>query len=320
MPIRAAVLDDYQNVALTLADWSPVRRDADVTVFTERFADQAGVIRGLADFDVVVLMRERTPFPRAVFEGLPKLKLVVTSGMRNAAIDLDAARDRGVAVCGTDMLAHPTAELTFALMLEIARKVGHEAARMKAGVPWQSTVGFDLRGRTLGLLGLGKLGAQVARIAQAFGMAVIAWSPNLTEDRAREAGVGYASKQDLLRAADIVSIHLVLGPRSRGLVGAAEFAAMKPTAYLINTSRGPIVDEAALIEALRTGRIAGAGIDVYATEPLPLDHPLRSLPNAVATPHLGYVTEENYRLIYGQTVETIRAWLDGRPIRVIGAG
>jgi phosphoglycerate dehydrogenase-like enzyme len=319
MPHRCAILDDYQNVALKLADWSAITPDLDVKVFTTPFADQQRVIEALRDAEIVCLMRERTPFPRAVIEALPKLKLIVTTGMRNAAIDVAAAQERGVAVCGTGTAHHPTAELAFGLMLDLARKISFEDAHLKKGVPWQTTIGVDLIGKTLGVLGLGKLGARVARYAQAFEMKVLAWSQNLTEARCRELGVGYADKELLLRQSDFVSIHLVLSPRTRGLIGAAELALMKPTAFLINTSRGPIVEEKALIDALRNGRIAGAGLDVYDAEPLPLDHPLRGLPNTVLTPHLGYVTEDNYRILYRETVEAVRAWLDGKPVRLLSA-
>jgi D-3-phosphoglycerate dehydrogenase len=319
MPHRAAILDDYQNVALSLADWSTLGRDVELKVFNKPIGNQAAVIAALKDFDIVCLMRERTPFPRAVIEALPNLKLLITTGMRNAAVDVSAASERGVTVCGTDMLGHPTAELTIGLMLELARKVGVENARMKAGAWWQETIGIDLKGKTLGVIGLGKLGAQVAHIAQAFGMKVIAWSANLTQQRCREVGATLASKQSLFQSADFVTIHVVLSARSRGLVGAADLALMKPNAFLINTSRGPVVDTAALIAALRAGKIAGAGIDVFDEEPLPRDHPLRTLANAVVTPHLGYVTADNYRVCYAQTAEDIRAWLDGKPVRVIGA-
>jgi len=318
MPTRCAVLDDYQNVALQLADWASLP-DTDVKVFNRPIGDQAAVIAALQGFAVVCLMRERTPFPRAVFDGLPDLRLVVTSGMRNAAIDLAAARDRNIPVCGTESPGYPTAELTFGLILELARWIGYENARLKAGAWWQSTLGVELGGRTLGVVGLGKLGSRVAQIGRAFGLEVIAWSQNLTEDKARAAGATLVGKEELFRRADFVTVHLQLSGRTRGLIGAAELALMKPTAYLINTSRGPIVEEAALVEALATGRIAGAGLDVYDVEPLPLDHPLRKLENTVITPHLGYVTADNYRHFYEQMVENIRAWQAGQPLRVIAA-
>jgi phosphoglycerate dehydrogenase-like enzyme len=319
MPPRCAILDDYQNVALKLAEWSAVAQDLAIEVFTTPLGDQQRVVEALRDAEIVCLMRERTPFPRAVIEALPKLKLIVTTGMRNAAIDVAAAQERGITVCGTATAHHPTAELAFGLMLDLARKISFEDAQLKKGVPWQTTIGVDLAGRTLGLLGLGKLGSRVARYARAFEMDVLAWSQNLTEARCREAGVTYASKEQLLRQSDFVSIHLVLSPRTRGLIGAADLGLMKPTAFLINTSRGPIVEEKALIDALQDRRIAGAGIDVYDVEPLPQEHPLRRLPNAVLTPHLGYVTEDNYRILYRETVEDIRAWLDGKPVRLLTA-
>ena len=314
---RCAILDDYQNVALQMADWSQIGGDADIKVFNDSIGEGEQVIKALKGFSILCLMRERTLFPRQVIEGLPDLKLMVTSGMRNAAIDLEAAATRNIIVCGTDSPGNPTAELTFGLMLELARKIGFENARLKAGARWQSTLGIELNGKTLGVIGLGKLGSRVAAIGKAFGMRVMAWSQNLTEAKCREAGAELASKDELLRQSDIVTVHLQLSPRTRGLIGAAEFALMKPSAFFINSSRGPIVDEAALIAALRAGRIAGAGIDVYDVEPVPLDHPLRGLQNAVITPHLGYVTAENYRRFYGQMVEDIRAWLDGKPVRVL---
>jgi phosphoglycerate dehydrogenase-like enzyme len=319
MPPRCVILDDYQNVALKLADWSAVASDLDIEVLNTPLPDQRRTIEALHEAEIVCLMRERTPFPRAVIEALPKLKLIVTTGMRNAAIDVAAAQERGIAVSGTGTAHHPTAELAFGLMLDLARKISFEDAQLKKGTPWQTTIGVDLVGKTLGLLGLGKLGSRVARYAQAFEMTVLAWSENLTEARCRELGVKYADKELLLRESDFVSIHLVLSARTRGLIGAAELALMKPTAFLINTSRGPIVEEKALLEALESGRIAGAGIDVYDVEPVPLEHPLRRLPNTVLTPHLGYVTEGNYRVLYRETVESIRAWLDGKPVRLLTA-
>jgi D-3-phosphoglycerate dehydrogenase len=315
---RCAILDDYQNVALRLADWSRIAGDVEIATFTKPFGGAGQVIKALKDFSILCLMRERTLFSRPVIEGLPALRLMVTSGMRNAAIDLAAANARKIVVCGTESAGHPTAELTFGLMLELARRIGAENARLKSGALWQDTLGSELFGKTLGLIGLGKLGSRVAVLGQAFGMRLIAWSQNLTAARCREAGAELVTKERLLRESDFVTVHLQLGDRTRGLIGASDFAAMKPTAYLINTSRGPIVDEAALVAALREKQIAGAGIDVFDTEPLPLDHPLRGLANAVLTPHLGYVTAENYRVFYGQMVEDIRAWLDGKPIRVLG--
>lgn len=317
MRYRCAVLDDYQNVARSLADWSQVAGEVDVEVFTAGLGDAGAVARALQGFHIVCAMRERTAFPRALLETLPDLKLLITTGMKNAAIDVAAAKERGVTVCGTESLVHPTAELTVGLMIDLARRISYEAARMKAGEPWQVTVGSDLSGKTLGVLGLGKLGSRVAKAAKALDMKVVAWSQNLTPEKCDELGVVYATKEELLRQSDIVTIHMVLSPRSKGLIGPAEFALMKKSAYLINTSRGPIVDETALIDALSKGTIAGAALDVYDTEPLPVNHPLRKLPNALLTPHLGYVTQDNYRVFYTQIVEDIRAFLDGKPVRVI---
>lgn len=319
MPARCAILDDYQNVALSMADWSKIKADAEIKVFNEPFASADEAAKALTGFDIVCLMRERTPFPRAMFEKLPGLKLLVTTGMRNAAIDMQAAKDRGVMVCGTDSAGHPTAELTIGLTIDLARKISVENARMKSGEPWQVTVGGDLNGKTLGILGLGRLGQRVAKVGLAFGMKVIAWSQNLTPEKCRDAGVEYATKDDLLRQSDFITIHMVLSPRSRGLIGAHELSLMKPQAYLVNTSRGPLIDEGALIGALKENRIAGAGLDVYDVEPLPRDHTFRKLPNVLLTPHLGYVTTDNYRLFYGQTAEDVRAFLDGKPVRVIEA-
>jgi phosphoglycerate dehydrogenase-like enzyme len=272
----------------------------------------------LQGFSMVVLTRERTAFPRQVIEQLPNLRLIVTTGSRNPALDMAAAHERGIMVCNTLTAGFPTATIAIALILELMRRVGYENARLKAGGYWQGTVGIDPEGQTLGLIGLGKLGARVGKIAKAMGMKVVAWSQNLTAERCKEAGVDFApSKEDLLRQADVVSIHVVLSARTRGLIGATEFALMKPGAYLVNTSRGPIVDGAALIEALRNQTIAGAGLDVYDVEPLPVDHPLRKLDNVVLSPHLGYVTQQNFRVSYEGVVEDIRAFLDGKPIRVM---
>lgn len=317
MALRCAILDDYQNVALRLADWTRLK-DVDITVFDAPLADAAAAVAALKDFDIVCAMRERTAFDRAVLAALPRLRLLITSGMRNAAIDLEAAKARDIVVCGTGSLGNPTAGLAIGLMLELTRKIGFENARMKAGERWQVTMGEDLEGRTLGIVGLGKLGRKVAAIAQALGMSVQAWSSNLTREACAAAGVASATKEELFATSDIVSIHLVLSERSRGLIGATDLARMKPSSYLINTARGPIVDEAALIEALRARRIAGAGLDTFWSEPLPLDHPLRRLDNVVLTPHLGYVTEQNYRRFYGDMVEDIAAWLAGAPLRRLG--
>jgi D-3-phosphoglycerate dehydrogenase len=314
---RCAILDDYQNVALTVTDWSKVVGDLDIKVFNQHLGGADNVIKALQGFSIVCAMRERTAFPRAVIEKLPDLKLLITTGARNASIDVAAAKERGVTVCGTQSQGSPTAGIAIGLMLELTRRIGYENARMKAGAPWQTTIGIDLEGMTLGVLGLGKLGTRTAAIAKAFGMKVIAWSQNLTAEKCVTAGVDYVSKEDLFRRADFVSIHLVLSARTRGLVGASELALMKPSAYVINTSRGPIIDEAALLSVLREKRIAGAGLDVFDVEPLPIDHPLRKMDNVVLTPHLGYVSLQNYRAYFAGVVEDIRAFLDGKPARVL---
>jgi phosphoglycerate dehydrogenase-like enzyme len=312
-----AVLDDYQQVALASADWRALSDALDVRVL-HRHAGEDELVSLISDCEIVVLMRERTPFTRSLIARLPALKLIVTSGMRNAAIDLEAARERGVTVCGTASRAEPPAELTWALILALARHVTQEAAAFRANGPWQSTIGVDLQGRTLGVLGLGNIGSRVARVGAAFGMRVLAWSENLTPDRARAAGAELVpSKRDLLEQSDVVSIHLVLSARTRGLLAADDLRRMKPTAYLVNTSRAPIVDRDALVRALRDGWIAGAGLDVFEEEPPAADDPLRSLPNVLATPHLGYVSRENYRTYYGEAVEDIAAFLNGMPIRTL---
>ena len=313
---RVAILDDYQNVALEMADWGKLGDAVELTVFNEPLGDLDAVARRLEPFEVLCIMRERTPFPAALIERLPNLKLLVTSGARNAAIDLEAAAGRGVVVCGTSASGHPTAELTWGLILALMRKIPEEAARVRAG-RWQETLGHDLHGKTLGILGLGRLGARVAQVGAAFGMRLIAWSQNLPAERAAECVAELVGKETLLAEADIVTIHLVLSPRTRDLLGPSELALMKPGAYLVNTSRGPIVNEAALLQALRDGAIRGAGLDVYDVEPLPPEHPLRRLENVVLTPHVGYVTEENYRAFYAQMIENTQAWRDGAPIRVI---
>jgi len=313
--LRCAILDDYLNLALSAADWTRVADRVDVNVFKQPFASQEAAASALKDFEIICAMRERTPFPRALFAALPKLKLLITSGMRNLAIDMEAARDHKVALCGTQWGRDPTAPLTMGLILELTRNIGRESARMHAGEALQKFVDIEIEGRTLGVVGLGKLGGKVSRLAQAFGMNVIAWSPNLTAERCSEVGATYASKEELFRTADIVTIHVVLSQRSRGLVGREDLARMKPTAYLVNTARGPIVDEAALLEALRQKKIAGAGIDVFSVEPLPVDHPFRKLDNLVLTPHLGYATEEVFRGHYVQMVEGVDAWFKGEPVR-----
>jgi D-3-phosphoglycerate dehydrogenase len=317
MPLRCAILDDYQNVALTLADWSTVKGDIEIKVFNEHLGGADNVVAALADFAIVCAMRERTVFPRAVIEALPALKLLVTTGMRNASIDLEAAKARGVVVCGTPAFGNATAAIATGLMLELARHIGYENARLTAGAVWQTTIGLDLEGVTLALLGLGKLGTRMAEIGRAFKMNVIAWSQNLTPKKCKEAGAEHVSRDDLFRRADFLSIHLQLSERTRGLVGARELGLMRKSAYLINTSRGPIVDEVALLAALRDKRIAGAGLDVFDIEPLPVAHRLRKLDNVVLTPHLGYVTEQNYRTFFAGMVDDIRGYLDGKPVRVL---
>lgn len=316
MKHQCAILDDYQNVALQLADWQKIADKVDVKVFNDPIPAEK-LTATLQTFDIIVLMRERTPFLRAAFEGLPNLKLLITSGMRNASIDLEAAAARNVVVCGTQSIGDPTAELAFGLMLELARRIGFENARMHAGERWQITLGIELAGKTLGIVGLGKLGSKAAAIGKAFGMNVIAWSQNLTAEKAAAGGADLVSKEELFAQADFVTVHTQLSPRTRGMIGAKEFGLMKKSAYFINTSRGPIAEEAALIEALRSGRIAGAGLDVYDVEPLPVDHPLRKLDNALLTPHLGYVTLDNYRRVYPQYMEDIEAWLAGKPVRMM---
>jgi D-3-phosphoglycerate dehydrogenase len=313
--LRCAILDDYFDLALSVADWSQLGDRVDITVFNHPFASEQAAASALKDFEIICAMRERTAFPQSLFAALPKLKLLLTSGMRNAAIDLQAVKDRGVVLCGTQYGRDPTAALTMGLILELTRGIGRENARMHAGEPWQKFAGIEIEGRTLGVIGLGKLGSKVAGLAKAFGMNVIAWSPNLTPEKCKEAGVGFASKEELFATADIITIHVVLSERSRGLVGLADLARMKPTAYLVNTARGPIVDEAALVATLQQKKIAGAGLDVFAVEPLPADHPLRKLDNVVLTPHLGYATVEGFRNHYAQMVEAIDAWFKGQPVR-----
>jgi phosphoglycerate dehydrogenase-like enzyme len=307
--MKVAILDDYQDVALRLADWSAVRRRAEITVFNDHLADPAAVVDRLRPFDVVCVMRERTPLSRDILQQLPRLKLIASTGPRNAAIDMRVAAERGIVVTATGYESTPTIELSWALILASARHLACEAASVRDG-GWQTRIGTNLRGKCLGVIGLGNIGKEVARIALAFGMTVIAWSQNLTSEIASAAGATLVDKDALFRQADIVTIHLILSRRTSGLVGAAELALMKPTAWLVNTSRGPIVDEAALIEALQARRIAGAALDVFGVEPLPADHPFRSLDNVVATPHIGYVTEELYRTFYGDAAASIAAWLE----------
>lgn len=318
IPLQCRIIDDYQNVALSFADWSALAPQVECRALTRRIDDEAQLAAELAEADIIVIMRERTPFTATLFARLPRLKLLVTSGMRNAAVDLAAAKAHGVTVCGTDSGSAAPVELAWALILGLARHLISENLALRRNGPWQSTVGIGLSGKRLGLLGLGKTGRRMARIALAFGMEVSAWSRNLTAEDAASVGVTLAaSKEALLSDSDIVSIHLVLSERTRGLLGAAELARMKPSALLINTSRAAIVDQSALLHALRAGNIAGAGLDVFDSEPLPADHPLRTLPNVLATPHLGYVADDNYRIYFTQAVEDIQAFLAGTPLRAL---
>jgi len=314
-PARIAVLDDWQSVARDVVDWSVLNSIGEVTFLHEFPADTDSMAARLQSFDVICVMRERSSFDEALLSQLPHLKLLVTGGMRNAAIDVKAAGKLGIQVCGTDSYKHAAPELTWALIMGITRNLVDEANALRSG-QWQMGLGSDLHGKTLGILGLGSIGKWIARYGQAFGMNVIAWSENLTAEAAAESGVTYVSKQQLFEQSDVLSVHLVLSDRSRGLVDAQALSWMKPSAYLINTARGPIVDEAALIETLQQRRIAGAALDVFAIEPLPAEHPFRTLDNVLATPHIGYVTENNYRTFFSQMIEDIQAWDAGEPIRV----
>ncbi|MBV4455451.1 MULTISPECIES: D-2-hydroxyacid dehydrogenase family protein [Pseudomonas] len=317
MSVQIAVIDDWQNVASGVVDWSVLDTVGQVHFLHDYPADTATLIERLKSFEVICLMRERTRFDKALMQGLPALKLLVTGGMRNAAIDIPAAKALGIQVCGTDSYKQAAPELTWALIMASTRNLVAEANALRAG-NWQVGLGGDLYGKTLGILGLGSIGQKVAQFAQVFGMRVIAWSENLTPQRAAESGVTWVSKKALFEQADILTIHLVLSERSRGLVDAQALGWMKPGARLVNTARGPIVDEAALVQALQSGRLAAAALDVFAEEPLPLDHPFRRLPNVLATPHVGYVSEQNYRQFYGQMIEDIQAWANGAPIRLLG--
>ncbi len=314
--IRIALLDDYQNVAMDYADWTQLPEGAAVETFTEYIDGPNAVAQALHPFHIVMALRERTAFPAALLDKLPNLRLLATASMRNAAIDVEAATRLGILVCGTAGSGVSTMELSWALMLALLRRLPREHANMREG-RWQETVGVGLAGKTLGLLGLGRIGALMVPVAKGFGMRVIAWSQNLTPQAAAQAGAERVEKNELLAQADILSIHLKLSERTTGLLGKADLARMKPTAVLVNTSRGPIVEEAALLDALKGSTLAGAALDVYGVEPLPADHPLRELDNVVLTPHLGYVTEEVYRGFYGQTLENIRAYLEGAPTRVL---
>ncbi len=314
--MRVAILDDYQGVALRLADWKSLHPDAQIEAFPEHIADLDTLAKRLHTFECLVLMRERTPLRRPLIEKLPNLKLVITTGMHNASVDAAALAERGIVFCGTEGLGHSTAELTWGLILALLRNIPREDRAIRQG-RWQTTIGYGAKGKTLGIIGLGRLGGMVAGYGKAFGMDVIGWSRNLTDARAAELGIKRVTKDELFQRADIVTIHVSLNESSRGLVGVAELARMKPSSYIVNTSRGPIIDEAALLATLKGRRIAGAAIDVYDREPVPKDHPFLELDNVVLTPHLGYVIEEALRINYGNSVENIRAFLDGMPIRTI---
>lgn len=314
--VRVAILDDYQSVARAMADWGILPPEVEVQVFWDHLAEEDAVAERLRGFDIVIGMRERTPFPRSLLERLPRLKLLVTTGMTNASFDVEAATDLGIVVAGTAGSAETTGELTWGLILALMRRIPQEDRAIRAG-QWQTSVGPGLRSKTLGILGLGRIGSQVAAYGHAFQMPVIAWSQNLTPDRAAECGAILVTRDELFARADVVTIHLRLSERTRGLVTGRELALMKPTAYLVNTSRGPIVDEVALIDVLRRKAIAGAALDVFDQEPLPLDHPLRQMDNTVITPHLGYVAIESYQAMYSQAIENIQTFLSGRPVRVV---
>jgi phosphoglycerate dehydrogenase-like enzyme len=312
--MRIAVLDDYQNVALRLADWESIGADAEIAVFNEHMSDEGALATALVNFDIVVLMRERTPFPASLIEKLPNLKLLISTGARNRSIDLEVAVNRGIIVCGTPLIPHPPAELTWALILAIVKDIPAEDAAMRQG-KWQTRLGRTLKGKTLGIVGLGNLGGQTALIGQAFGMEIIAWSQNLTDARAAEFGAKRVALDTLMSTADVVTIHLYLSQRTIGVIGRQELSLMKPSAYLVNTARSPIIDEAALIDVLQNRKIAGAALDVFDVEPLPLNHPFRTLDNTIVTPHVGYVTEEGLSVMYGGVVENIRAYREGRPVQ-----
>jgi phosphoglycerate dehydrogenase-like enzyme len=318
MPIRVAVLDDYQSVAQSSADWTPLNDRADLTFFNDHVADPADLVRRLEPFEVVVAMRERTAFPAAILDRLPKLALLITTGPFNAAIDVAAAHARGIVVCGTGSVPHTTAELTWALIMAVTRRVPAEDAALRAG-RWQTTIGPELAGSTLGIIGLGNIGSRIARYAQAFDMDVVAWSQNLTNERAEAVGVKLVGKRELFERADVATVHLKLSDRTVNLIGRPELELLGSRGYLVNTSRGPIVDEYALAAALSDAVIAGAALDVFSVEPLPTDHPLRLAPNTVLTPHIGYVSVPMYERFFGHVVEDIVSWLQGSPVRVVPA-
>jgi phosphoglycerate dehydrogenase-like enzyme len=314
---RLAILDDYQGVAMAMGPWETLP-GVEVTVFRDTITDQAALVQRLAPFDAILAMRERTPFPRALIERLPNLRLLITTAARNRSIDAAACAEKGIVFCGTPSFGDPTTDITWGLILNLMRDLPAQQASLRAG-GWQTSVGWGTEGRTLGVVGLGKLGARAAKVGLALGMKVVAWSTNLTEERAAEVGVTRVDKATLLATADVVTLHLILSERSRGIIGAADLAQMKPTAFIVNTSRGPLIDQDALIAALKDGIIAGAGIDVYDTEPLPPGHPMLSAPNTMLTPHLGYVTQQNYRAYYEGAVEAVAAFNAGAPVRVIKA-
>ena len=315
---KIALLDDYQNIALQMADWNRLPKNVDITVFQDHLDKGNTLISRLLPFDIIGAMRERTPFPRDLLTRLPKLKLLVTTGMKNASVDVVAAKELGITVCGTESLGHTTVEHTWSLILALARNIPQDDKTTRNG-RWQTRLCTELHGKTLGVVGLGRIGKRVASIAQAFGMQVLAWSQNLSAEQAQENGVEYADKASLLRRSDIVTLHLRLSERTQGLVGAKELALMKPSALLVNTSRGPIVDEQALLDVLCKQRIGGAALDVYDHEPLPADHPFLTLDNMVLTPHTGFVSDDTYRVFYGQMLEDIEAWLMDKPIRILSA-
>lgn len=315
--MKIAILDDYQNIALTSADWGNLAKDAEIVSFTDHLSDEDQLAERLKDFEIICAMRERTPLTKSLLAKLPNLKLLISSGMRNRGIDTAAAKEQDVVVCGTKSVGRPTADLAWGLILGLARQIPQEDRNVRAG-DWQQTVGFSLEGRTLGIVGLGNLGGRMATIAKAFDMKVIAWSQNLTEERCDELGVEKVSKEELMKRSDVITVHLILSDRSRGVIGADELALMKPTAYIVNTARGPIIDEDALVAALENKAIAGAGIDVFSVEPLPADHPFRRLENAIVTPHLGYVSDTNYGAYFSGYVEAIEAFLKGEPKNFLG--
>lgn len=316
---RLGILDDYQGVTLSMGPWDRLPGSLSIETFRDTVTDREALVQRLLPFDALLIMRERTPFPRGLIERLPNLRLLITTGARNRAVDLDACAERGITVCGTPGFGNPTVDLTWGLILSLMRRIPEQERALREG-RWQVALGNALEGRTLGVMGLGNLGSRVAKVGAAFGMQVIAWSQNLTGEKAAAAGARRVDKPTLLREADVLTLHLILSDRSRGIVGAADLAQMKPGAVLVNTSRGPLVDQDALIAALKEGRLAGAGLDVFDQEPLPPDHPILSAPNTVLTPHLGYVTEENYRTYFAGAVEAVLGYLDGRPVRQITAG